>query len=50
MASHGYLGHEGGESMIEFVVKNCSISEEEIKNFKVAFFPSFFLSFLPASN
>lgn len=33
MASHGYLHLEGGESLIEFIVQNCSISDDAIAKF-----------------
>lgn len=36
MAPHGYLELEGGEAMVEFIVKNCSITDEEIDKFKAA--------------
>ena len=36
MAPHGYLELEGGEAMVEFIVKNCSITDEEIEKFKAA--------------
>jgi len=36
MAPHGYLQLEGGEGLVEFIVKNCSITDEEIDKFKAA--------------
>lgn len=36
MAPHGYLELEGGEAMVEFIVKNCSITDDEIDKFKAA--------------
>lgn len=36
MASHDYLLLEGGERMVEFIVRNCSISEVEIERYKQA--------------
>lgn len=36
MAPHGYLELEGGEVMVEFIVKNCSITDDEIDKFKAA--------------
>jgi len=36
MASHDYLLLEGGERMVEFIVRNCAISELEIERYKQA--------------
>lgn len=34
MASANYLSLEGGESLIEFIVRNCAITEPEIQKFE----------------
>lgn len=34
MASYGYLQLEGGESLVEFIIKNCSIPDEEIAKYE----------------
>eukprot|EP01129_Flabellula_baltica_P010720 TRINITY_DN4560_c0_g1_i1.p1 TRINITY_DN4560_c0_g1~~TRINITY_DN4560_c0_g1_i1.p1 ORF type:complete len:1619 (+),score=365.55 TRINITY_DN4560_c0_g1_i1:442-5298(+) len=36
MAPKGYLGLEGGDRMIEFIILNSSISDEEIENYREA--------------
>ncbi len=33
MASHDYLSLEGGETLIEFIVKHAGITDEEIARF-----------------
>jgi hypothetical protein len=44
MASHGYLLLEGGESLIEFVIRNCAMTDDEIaKQDKVYFLQMQFL-------
>lgn len=30
MAHHDYLGLEGGEKMVEFIVRMCTLSTEEV--------------------
>lgn len=34
MSSHGYLQTEGGESLIEFIIRNCSITDAEISKYE----------------
>jgi len=36
MAGHGYLALEGGETMLQFIVRGCAITEAEIAAFKPA--------------
>jgi hypothetical protein len=36
MASHHYLELEGGEKLVEFIVRHCAISDAEIERYKLA--------------
>ena len=33
MAHHDYLGLEGGEQMVEFIVRKCALSDEDVRDF-----------------
>jgi len=38
MAHHDYLGLEGGNKMVEFIIRMCALSDEEVTyNFKLVY-------------
>ena len=36
MSSHDYLLLEGGESLVEFIIRQCAITDEEVEKFELA--------------
>lgn len=35
MAHHRYLELEGGHKLVEFIVRQCALSDEEVKSYPV---------------
>ena len=38
MAHHQYLELEGGHKLVEFIVKQCALSDEEVRHIKISCF------------